>query len=297
MKDTQKFIESFVKYSKSERLEKLESLEPKEISEALVEEAKKKSDAPLILWSSVCEIEDEKKLYKITKDVLPKLNRDELSLRQYQDFISRFLIQLPNKSLKFIYKLSLLCAECLAIGDQRAPFYKDILPLCLKFLQRGGAKTLETKEGDSITAKEASGAIVNGILKSEFAISTLTTFVSMFKDIEISTAQQELLITKVCGCFDKVGHHEIGNLALVTFQQASYQQMIMPLLALDKYFYKRRYRFILSEYESAPDDIEETSSEGLFQAEETTIYHFQNTAEFTTIERNITTALKVKFSL
>jgi hypothetical protein len=108
--------------------------------------------------------------------------------------------------------------------------------------------------------------------------------------------QQDKLIHKICACIEKVNHQDIGNLALVTFQLANCNQIILPLLALDKYFFKLRYRFVLSEYESAQDEemIEETSSEGLVQAEETTIYHFQNVAEFTTIERNISTALKVK---
>lgn len=90
---------------------------------------------------------------------------------------------------------------------------------------------------------------------------------------------------------------DIAILSLVTFQKSNSNQMIMPLLALDKYFYKRRYRFELNELDSSPDDIDEASAEGLIQAEETVIYHFQNISEYTTMEKNITNALKVKNKL
>jgi hypothetical protein len=80
----------------------------------------------------------------------------------------------------------------------------------------------------------------------------------------------------------------------VTFQITSYNQIIIPLLALDKYFLKRRYKYEFSELETTPDSVEETSSDGVIQAEETVIYHFQSYAEFTTLEKDITNALKVK---
>jgi hypothetical protein len=181
MDDTPEFIASFKRCTQSERQEKLELLETEAISDIVIEQALKKTDFASILWSSVCEIEDEKKLLPIVTDVLPKLNRDTLSLRQYQDFITRFLIQLQSKTLEYIHQICQLCTEFMAIGDQRAPFYKDILPLCLKLLQKAGARTLETEDGESITGKEAANDVVKGILRSDFAVSILTTLVSMFK--------------------------------------------------------------------------------------------------------------------
>lgn len=80
----------------------------------------------------------------------------------------------------------------------------------------------------------------------------------------------------------------------MTFHKASYNQILIPLLALDKYFIKRRYKYEFSELETTPDSVEETSSEGIIQAEETVIYHFQSYGEFTTLEKDLTNALKVK---
>lgn len=289
MKDLQKFIKSFSESSQSERQEKLNKLDAKSISDTIIEKAE--NDFSLILFTAVLKISDEEKLLKIVNNVLSRLNRDALSLRQYQDFVSKFMLELPHKSLKFVLQVAEFCTECCKEGNQKIPFYKDVLPLCLKILQKANGKMLDTKDGEK-TARDASVDIVNGILRNDFAISTLTTLVSMFKDIEVTSLQQELLITKVCSYIEKVDPQDIGNLALVTFQQASYNQIIMPLLALDKYFYKRRYKYEINEFDSAPDDIGETSSEGLVQAEETTIYHFQSIAEFTTMEKNLATALK-----
>lgn len=70
--------------------------------------------------------------------------------------------------------------------------------------------------------------------------------------------------------------------------------MLVPLLALDKYFYKHRYRMAMNELDSSPDDIDETSTEETVRAEETVIYHFQNIAEYTSMEKDLTNAIKVK---
>jgi hypothetical protein len=189
MSDSEMFIKSFLKSTEAERQEQLHQLKSKAISDIISEQSSKNVDCTIILWQAACGIRDNKKLLKIVREVLPKLNRDTLSMRQYQDFINRFLVEVHNRScLKFVSSLSQFCSECLRIGDQRAPFYKDILPVCLKTLhKKGESKVLDTEDedgdddGDTISAKEVANNIINEILQSDFALSTLTTMVSMFK--------------------------------------------------------------------------------------------------------------------
>lgn len=105
--------------------------------------------------------------------------------------------------------------------------------------------------------------------------------------------QHDLLITKVSDCIAKVKHEDIGNLALATFQTALFNQLLIPIIALDKYFYRHRYRKEINESASDIDSIDNTADEGVIETEEIVIYHFQNVAEYTSIERNLTNAIKV----
>ncbi|KAL7030400.1 hypothetical protein ACKWTF_006642 [Chironomus riparius] len=273
------------------REELLDSLNSDEISNLIITNTTGSKNIGFNLFCSALNIKDEDKLFDIIENILPRLNRDELSVRELQDFFSRLCIELNKKSLVFVVRTAYLCYGCISTGDSRAIFYKDILPICLKLLSRNEAKSVEF---DSVIkpCKEYRQDIINLILKKPFCISTLTNLVSMFKDIELSQAQQSLLITKISENICQVSQNDISNLALVTFQIASYNQIIIPLLALDKYFLKRRYKYEFSELETTPDSVEETSSEGTIQAEETVIYHFQSYAEFTTLEKDITNALK-----
>lgn len=65
-------------------------------------------------------------------------------------------------------------------------------------------------------------------------------------------------------------------------------------MALDEYFFKQRYRKEINETASEIDSIDETAEAGVIETEEVVIYHFQNVAEYTTIERDLTNAIKVR---
>lgn len=71
-------------------------------------------------------------------------------------------------------------------------------------------------------------------------------------------------------------------------------------MSLDKYFYKHRYRKEINESgmmgvssSCDVDSIDDTADEGVIESEEIVIYHFQNIAEYTTIERDLTNSIKV----
>lgn len=128
--------------------------------------------------------------------------------------------------------------------------------------------------------------------KNTFSNSIIHVFLN-YRDIELTPQQHDILITKVSESMCKVHHQDIGNLALATFQTALFHQLLIPILALDKYFFKQRYRKEISETASDIDSIDDTTEEGVIETEEIVIYHFQNVAEYTTIERDLTNAIKV----
>jgi hypothetical protein len=101
-------------------------------------------------------------------------------------------------------------------------------------------------------------------------------------------------LAKISKVYCKIKPEDLGNLALVTFQLASYNQLLVPILALDRYFYQRRYKTEFREtFSESSDDIEMTSEKGVIESEVIIIYHFQTVAECTSMEKDITNSLKV----
>lgn len=115
--------------------------------------------------------------------MLPKLNRDELQLKQMNDFYSRVCIELSkaNRSSEFVLKIGLLCEHEIEVGDPRAAFWKDVLPIALTILEKDNSIIENGRKSDigRVYAQE----IINNILNDSFPSSTsaLTSFVSMFK--------------------------------------------------------------------------------------------------------------------
>lgn len=160
----------------------------------------------LKIWSSVLSLlNDEEKLFEIVKDVrsdpltilrtvfiifyfffsskflqvLPKLNRDQLSTKILSDFYSRLCIELSRFTLNFAVKLAYFSESSIQFGDSRAYFFKDILPCILQIL---------AKEEQSITFDGVSKAstvyhqeIISAVLNKPFKVSVLTCITSMFK--------------------------------------------------------------------------------------------------------------------
>lgn len=81
---------------------------------------------------------------------------------------------------------------------------------------------------------------------------------------------------------------------MVCFNLALFNKLIIIVLALDSYFFEKRYKQKFSEMESELDldSIDETAEKGIIETEELVLYHFQNVTEFTSIEKDIVNALK-----
>jgi hypothetical protein len=111
--------------------------------------------------------------------ILPKLNRDQLSIRDLNDIYSRLCIEIPRFTLEFSVKLGYFCDTSIQFGDPRACFFKDVLPCILQVLANS-EKTI-TLDGVTKTAVEYHHDIIHSILKKPFKVSVLSSITSMFK--------------------------------------------------------------------------------------------------------------------
>ncbi|CRK90828.1 CLUMA_CG004518, isoform A [Clunio marinus] len=276
--------------SNKERTKLLEKVKTDDLCDAIVDNAAE--DLGLNIWSSVLSnLSDEDEIFEICKDVLPKLNRDQLTTKNLNDYYSRLCIEIPRFSLKFSVKLAYFCENSIQFGDHRACFFKDVFPCILQVLIRDDRPI--TFDGVTKSSLEYHQMIISSILSKPFKVSVLTSITSMFKDIPLTKLQSELLLGKICENFSNI-RGDISGLALACFNLALFNKLIIPILALDAYFYNRRYRkkFIEIDSESDADSIDETAEKGIIETEENVLYHFQHVTEFTSIEKDIVTSLK-----
>lgn len=84
-----------------------------------------------------------------------------------------------NRKPEFVLKIALLCEEYVSIGDERAAFWKEVLPIALTVLQKHSA--VIEHESRSSGGKKYCQEIIERILLNSPPISALTAFVSMFK--------------------------------------------------------------------------------------------------------------------
>lgn len=106
--------------------------------------------------------------------------------------------------------------------------------------------------------------------------------------------QTELLIGKICENFSNVQPSEIGSLSLACFNLALFNKLVVPVLALDNYFFNKRYKKKFAEMDSEAnvESIDEVSENGVIEAEKNVIFYFQSVTEFTSIEKDIVNSLK-----
>lgn len=112
---------------------------------------------------------------------MPKLNRDELQLKKLTDYYSRLSIELSreDRSAEFVLNIALLCERYISVADQRAVFWKDVLPVSLTILHK--LNSIIEHDGKSETGRKCVQDMIDRVLMNRFPVSAMTAFVSMFK--------------------------------------------------------------------------------------------------------------------
>lgn len=84
-----------------------------------------------------------------------------------------------SRSPEFVLKIAFLCEEFIAVGDPRAFFYKDVLPIAITVLQK--YNTPIQHKGRCEMGRKYSQQIIDNILEGSFPVTGLTALVAMFK--------------------------------------------------------------------------------------------------------------------
>lgn len=225
------------------------------------------------------------------------MNETDIPTQVLNDLISRLIVDLHKLTPQHYVELIRQCQDSIALGDPKVClFYRDLCPPLLKLLKNENRKV--NVEGEYVYAKDYYNRAINDILNMKWPKAILTPIAKMFRDVDLSKEQLTKLLAKLCESLRSIDATEIPSLAHQMFYLCRASQLILiPLLALNKYFYLHHYKQKFLEMDSEVSDydsIEEAPLKNVNDAEETVIYHFQTVTKYTSIEKDLVAAFKVR---
>uniref|UniRef100_A0A182F4D0 Uncharacterized protein n=1 Tax=Anopheles albimanus TaxID=7167 RepID=A0A182F4D0_ANOAL len=242
-------------------------------------------------YSDAC----REKRFELVMAVLRHTNAVELSTKQMFDLIARLLTDLPTFSSNQLVEMCELCIESIRAGDPKCLSWKHLLPQAL------------TQLNDSIGRFNANGMLLTGydyrvkvlgeLFKMKLQPAILTALCAMFRDLNLSRDETATFVTKMSDSIKHIEPMELPPLAFQLFHVClkNPSQLIVPLMALQKYFHKNYYKKVLSNANSDTtdfDSIDRYSESEIREAEETILYHISNVTEFRLDETHVVAMFK-----
>uniref|UniRef100_A0A182TNZ2 Fanconi anemia group I protein n=1 Tax=Anopheles melas TaxID=34690 RepID=A0A182TNZ2_9DIPT len=223
------------------------------------------------------------KRFELVMAVLQHLNVVELSTKQVFDLIARLLTDLPSLTPEQLVEICELCIESIRAGDPKCLTWKHLLPQTL--LQLSGNAGRLNANGMLLTGAEYRQKVLEEIFKMKLQHAILTALCGMFRDLTLSKDETSIFVTKVSDSLKNIEPLELPPLACQLFHVCLKHPslLVVPLMALQKYFHKNYYKKVLSNENSDTtdfDSIDRYSDSEIREAEETILFHLSNVTEF-----------------
>uniref|UniRef100_A0A182VTW9 Fanconi anemia group I protein n=1 Tax=Anopheles minimus TaxID=112268 RepID=A0A182VTW9_9DIPT len=219
------------------------------------------------------------KRFELVMAVLQHLNSVELSTKQIFDLVARFLTDLPSLTLEQLVGICELCVESIRAGDPKCITWKHLLPQTI--LQLSGNAGRFNANGMLMTGTEYRQKMLEEIFKMKLQLSILTPLCGMFRDFTLSKDETSIFVTKISDSLKNIEPLELPPLACQLFHVCLKHPslLVIPLMALQKYFHKNYYKKLLSNENSDTTDFDSIDSE-IRDSEETILFHLSNVIEF-----------------
>ncbi|XP_055381041.1 uncharacterized protein LOC129611763 [Condylostylus longicornis] len=224
---------------------------------------------------------------------LRELSITELSYKQTYDLITRLcgeLLFFRNSQLLTIIEI---CNDSIRFGDSKLVWWKDIFPEALALICN--QEKLEV-DGVSMSGIEYKNNMVKFLFSMKWNLSTLTALANMFVELKLDENEIVNALSKFCKYLQKVSPAELPPLAFQLFcmcQTASH--LIIPILALQKYFHHYYYKKLFTDLESEAsglDSIDLYAEKDLREAEETILHHLNFCTRFRISEEEVCVILR-----
>uniref|UniRef100_A0A182JNR2 Fanconi anemia group I protein n=1 Tax=Anopheles christyi TaxID=43041 RepID=A0A182JNR2_9DIPT len=223
------------------------------------------------------------KRYELVMAVLQHLNVVELSTKQVFDLIARLLTDLPSFTPENLVEICEHCIESIRAGDPKCLTWKHLLPQTILQLSTNAGRF--NANGMLLTGVEYRQKVLEEIFKMKLQLAILTALCGMFRDLTLSRDETSIFVTKISDSLKNVEPLELPPLACQLFHVCLKHPtlLVVPLMALQKYFHNNYYKKVLSNENSDTtdfDSIDRYSDSEIREAEETILFHLSNVIEF-----------------
>nr|XP_016941259.1 Fanconi anemia group I protein homolog [Drosophila suzukii] len=233
------------------------------------------------------------KRFDCVRSFMDGLSSMELSYKQTFDLITRLsqdLVTFPSDQLAWIVEH---CMDGMRQGDAKCVGWKDLLPDALSLLL---VRPRFLLHGVSMDGTEFRNTTVRSIATMQWPATILTPIADMFKSINLSSGEILTVLNKFSGALQELSPMELPALCFQLFSMCSTaSQLIIPLLALEKYFYRNYYKRLFSDMCSNStnlDSIDSFSDKELREAEETILHHLNYCTMYKLTEKHLAIMLR-----
>ncbi|XP_017044461.1 Fanconi anemia group I protein homolog [Drosophila ficusphila] len=233
------------------------------------------------------------KRFDCVRSFMDGLSSMELSYKQTFDLITRLsqdLVTFPSDQLAWMVEH---CMDGIRQGDAKCVGWKDLLPDALSLLL---ARPRFLLHGISMDGTEFRNTTVRSIATMQWPATILTPIADMFKSMNLSSAEILTVLNKFSGALQELSPMELPALCYQLFSMCSTaSQLIIPLLALEKYFHRNFYKRLFSDMCSNStnlDSIDSYSDKELREAEETILHHLNYCTMYKLTEKHLAIMLR-----
>uniref|UniRef100_A0A0A1WLN6 Fanconi anemia group I protein homolog n=1 Tax=Zeugodacus cucurbitae TaxID=28588 RepID=A0A0A1WLN6_ZEUCU len=221
------------------------------------------------------------KRFACVKHMLKGLQRVELRYKQTYDLIIRLcqhISTFPSDQLIYILEV---CIDGIRMGDRKYVCWKDLLPDVLEVLAKQPQLTVD---GILVKGSEFRANIINSLTTMNWPIEILTPIADMLRALNLKNTEVNAVLNKFGGLVQSLTPIDLPPLAFQLFSICSTCTEVMILvLAFDKYFYRFYYKKLFADMESNSSDydsIDSYSDKEMREAEETTLYHLNYCTQY-----------------
>ncbi|XP_017093956.2 Fanconi anemia group I protein homolog [Drosophila bipectinata] len=237
--------------------------------------------------------ESRQKRFACVQSFMDGLRCVELSYKQTFDLITRLsqdLSTFPSEQLAWIVEH---CVDGMRQGDAKCVGWKDLLPDALSLLL---GRPRFVVNGIGLDGLEYRNNTVKTISTMQWPSTILTPIADMLKTMNLSNAELLTVLNKFSAALQELSPMELPALCFQLFSMCnSASQLIMPLLALEKYFHRNFYKRLFSDMCSNStnfDSIDSFSDNELREAEETILHHLNYCTMYKLNEQNLVIMLR-----
>ncbi|XP_055918883.1 Fanconi anemia group I protein [Eupeodes corollae] len=282
------FVKELIRHGEKHNTQELQRLISKTPAKDLIASLKTKlgrSDCA-VFWNYLLQgfsrdADSKAKRFTCVQAFLAEISKVELTYKQMYDLITRLCLDLPSFTSEQLIEIVEHCVEAIRIGDPKCVGWKDLLPETISVLS--SVSTLDVN-GMVISGSEYRDTIIKNICFMKWPTEILTPIADMFREISMSTNEKAVVLNKFSASLQNIVPSEVPALSYQLFSMCTTAgQTIIPILALEKYFYRFYYKKLFADMDSNSTDfnsIDVFSDKELREAEETVLHHLNYCTQY-----------------